>query len=253
MSSISPKSLCYCGSGVPYTSCCGNAAKLKWNKEAFGRTAENLMHPSLAHLVSRLPTSELDGQIYPPGILVRKMTGRYNLQEIKEKVLLYPEAKTAGVTDARGQTAKISNRQTGIVDLGDMAEPVIDLVRRVYRDEVEPFFQCKLRSMETPQILRYSKGSFYRPHSDSDIIDRSSQRWKKSMDRDLSLLIYLDQEYEGGSLIFPNFDFQLEAQEDLLVAFPSDFRYLHGVMPVISGVRNAIVSWCALQGSPPPQ
>jgi hypothetical protein len=33
----------------------------------------------------------------------------------------------------------------------------------------------------------------------------------------------------------------------MLAAFPLDYRYLQSAMPVLSSVRHAIVSWCAVK------
>ena len=128
-----------------------------------------------------------------------------------------------------------------------MTEAIIALVRKAYAQEIEPFYHCTLRSLETPQVLRYTRGSHYKPHSNSDVINFETGRWRKAQDRDYSLLIYLDEDFEGGELIFPNFDFRLRPRAGMLAAFPSDCRYLHGAMPVLSGVRHAIVSWCAIR------
>lgn len=238
---------CNCGSGKKYENCCGSVESLRWNEQAFGRVQGNLLSPELAHFVSEQPSCQFDGKNIPPGILILKLGAEYALKKIASEIISTEHTKEALVTvDGTGKKA-ISNRVTDIVEMGEMEQPVIELVRRAYAKEVEPFFNCKLRSLETPQVLRYTRGSCYHPHADADVMDRETLKWKKSRDRDYSLLIYLDEDYVGGELIFPNFDFKLKPQADMLVAFPSDFRYLHGAMPVLSGVRHAIVSWCAIK------
>ncbi|TXS89471.1 2OG-Fe(II) oxygenase [Parahaliea aestuarii] len=155
-----------------------------------------------------------------------------------------PARVVAGDNDLR----KTAWRETELVEQGAYADEVLNLVRRIYRDYAEPFYHCRLRSLESPHILRYSSGSYYRPHADSDQLNPDTGRWEKTLDRDLSLLLYLDEDYEGGELVFPNLDFEIRPCAGMLLMFPSDFRYLHGVRPVSRGQRHAVVSWCALQG-----
>ncbi|MEH6583873.1 MAG: 2OG-Fe(II) oxygenase [Halioglobus sp.] len=251
MSAASVDNMCSCGSGKSYDACCEARDALRWNEEAFGRIQGNFLSPEFARYVANEPVCELDGVRYPPGILARRLDDDYDLPAIADRIRAIPDAREAAV-NVEGESSKlISSRVTGIVNQGDMTETIIALVQRAYAWEVEPFYRCKLRSLESPQILRYTEGSHYRPHADSDVLDQHTQKWKKSQDRDYSLLIYLDQDFEGGELVFPNFDFTLRPQAGMLVAFPSDFRYLHGAKPVLSGVRHAIVSWCAIKPRSP--
>jgi SM-20-related protein len=246
MTEISPDSACTCGSGKPFHSCCGDVDAPYWNEKANGRIAGTFFDAQFARYVANEPACELDGTRFPPGILVRQLGSDYPLQEIIEALVASDRVEKAMIKEADQTKRRISNRVTDIVEQGAMKERIIDLVRGAYAREIEPFFNCKLRSLETPQVLRYTRGSHYKPHSDSDVIDLETARWKKVQDRDYSLLIYLDDSFEGGELIFPNFNFRLRPRAGMLAAFPSDCRYLHGAMPVLSGVRHAIVSWCAV-------
>ena len=246
MTDFTPDTVCTCGSGKLFRTCCGDIDSPSWNERAIGRIHGTYFDPQFVKYVKNEPVCELAGTIYPPGILARQLGSAYRLQSITDAIVASRSLREATVTDSNQQKRRTSTRVTDIVNPGALLAPIIDLVRKAYAREVEPFFSCKLRSLETPQVLRYRRGSHYKPHSDSDVINPETQRWRKSLDRDYSLLIYLDDEFEGGELIFPNFNFRLRPTAGMLAAFPSDCRYLHGAMPVLSGVRHAIVSWCAV-------
>ena len=237
---------CTCGSNKPFHDCCGNVDALFWNERANGRIAGTFFDPEFAKYVENEPVCEYRGAACPPGILVRQLSGDYRLRGIAETLISTREAHNALVRDTDQKTRSTSGRVTGIVEQGALAGRVIELVRKAYACEIEPFYSCKLKSLEAPQVLRYSRGSHYKPHSDSDVINPATGRWRKAQNRDYSLLIYLDEDFEGGELVFPNFDYRLRPEAGMLAAFPSDCRYLHGAMPVLSGVRHAIVSWCAV-------
>ena len=108
----------------------------------------------------------------------------------------------------------------------------------------------QLEWYETPRILRYEAGGYYQRHADNCHVDQNSNTWYKVQDRDLSLLLYLNDDYTGGGLTFVNFHFHYRPRVGDLLVFPSDNRYEHQAEQVESGVRYAIASWAALSGSP---
>ena len=56
--------------------------------------------------------------------------------------------------------------------------------------------------------------------------------WKRVVDRDVSLLIYLTEEFQGGEILFNNFQYRLKPRAGMVVYFPSDHRYVHTALPV---------------------
>lgn len=103
---------------------------------------------------------------------------------------------------------------------------------------------------ETPRILRYEAGGYYRRHSDSCQVNRTNNQWYKVLDRDLSLLLYLNDDYTGGGLRFIHFNYYFRPLPGSLLIFPSDNRYEHQAETVKSGLRYAIASWAAFSGTP---
>lgn len=137
------------------------------------------------------------------------------------------------------------------------AEVQPGVLRKVINDRVAEAFQLAATKMgasvswiETPLILRYQSGGFYLAHADSCLLDPASNTWVKVHDRDLSLLIYINEDFSGGGLSFTNFNFHLRPRTGDLLVFPSDNRYIHQAEVVESGIRYVIVSWAALAGSP---
>ena len=65
--------------------------------------------------------------------------------------------------------------------------------------------------------------------------------------RDVSVLLYLNDKFSGGNLHFPTQNVEIRPEPGLFVAFPSS--YLHAALPVDSGERLVIVSWSAAIGT----
>ena len=87
-------------------------------------------------------------------------------------------------------------------------------------------------------LLKYTKGGFYKTHCDSGTHNH----------RELSAVIFLNNDYEGGHLQFfePNSkDLILDVKPDVgkVVLWPSNYLFPHQATPVTKGTRYTIVSW----------
>jgi predicted 2-oxoglutarate/Fe(II)-dependent dioxygenase YbiX len=54
------------------------------------------------------------------------------------------------------------------------------------------------------------------------------------------VLIYLNDDYEGGEIEFVNFDIKIKPKAGTLIMFPSNYPYSHIAHPVISGTKYAV-------------
>lgn len=57
----------------------------------------------------------------------------------------------------------------------------------------------------------------------------------------VSAVGYLNDNYEGGELIFPRFDLKIKPEPGDLVVFPSTFIYEHSSEPIINGDKYSVV------------
>lgn len=107
-------------------------------------------------------------------------------------------------------------------------------------------------------LMTHPTGSYIDPHTDILDIDYEDNDPVRSEgpDKDeqvvafenmwsghLSILAYLNEDYEGGYLYFPEFDYYLKPKAGDVVMFPGSLYYVHGVSKVTSGVRYALSQW----------
>lgn len=87
------------------------------------------------------------------------------------------------------------------------------------------------------QALRYTPGGFYRFHWDHGT----------TTPRTLSLIYFVNDDYEGGDLIFKFWgkdkQIKIKKEKNVLIVWPSNFMYPHTVTDVEKGTRFSIVSW----------
>jgi len=142
-------------------------------------------------------------------------------------------------------------RNTQTVPVEPVLPQLRDLITNVVNDIINPFYQFEIRGYEDPQLLRYGVGGMYEPHIDGEGIwmnSDGSKVWRKTVDRDISLVLYLNADFEGGEFVFPDLHMKLSPKAGLLLCFPSSHHYRHGVLPVTKGERFAMVTWMTVKG-----
>ena len=59
----------------------------------------------------------------------------------------------------------------------------------------------------------------------------------------LSNIIYLNDDFDGGELFFPDFDFEIKPKPGMLAVFPGNTHYLHGVRKTNGNTRYTGTLW----------
>jgi hypothetical protein len=102
--------------------------------------------------------------------------------------------------------------------------------------------------------ITHPTGTYIDPHT--DILDIDDPNYEDSSFDDqiaqfpylwsghLSILGYLNDDFEGGELYFPELDYGFKPKKGSVVLFPGNLHYVHGVAPITSGVRYTISQWC---------
>ena len=104
----------------------------------------------------------------------------------------------------------------------------------LYKSKFPHMVTSKLNQVD---LLKYTPGGKYETH-----IDQCT-----AFPRHLSVIMNLNDEYEGGELMFTdqhsNEVKKLKLGMGSVVFFPSNFMYPHSILPIKKGTRYSIVSW----------
>ncbi len=214
---------CFCGSGQRFKSCCGSLAKPRLPPHGVHRV-ENFLPEG----VCRDWVDYLENQPRHP--LAINQLDRDNESGLRLQ--------------------RDSGRVTDEVQQGDLTEQIQGVVKRAFQQKVAPAFGRQIAWMEDPQVLRYEAGGLYGPHADGEHFNSATGMWHKVLDRDASLLLYLNQEFSGGELSFAQFNYRYQPIRGDLLFFPANGHYAHQALPVSDGVRFVIVSWAAYTDLP---
>ena len=96
-------------------------------------------------------------------------------------------------------------------------------------------YACRLNQID---LLKYKPSNKYEMHVDSSTTSF----------RTISCILNLNDEYEGGDLVFFNpIDKQktkrVKCKTGTLVFFPSNYLFPHTIEPITKGVRYSLASW----------
>lgn len=218
---LDPKKPCYCGSELAFGDCCATRQADRTPPEGV-LVIENFLPPSTCNSFVRYANKQprqwlmvIDNQLSGAGKAVQK---------------------------------RDPSRVTQHVELGKKHQQATRWVEDAIRQHAKPLGLPEW--FERPQLLRYGPGGKYLFHADAEEFDREQRRFYRLMDRDFSVLIYLNDDYEGGSLRFGYLNFEYQPRRGDLLLFPSNHLFSHESTPITKGTKYALVSWGAFYNTP---
>lgn len=81
-------------------------------------------------------------------------------------------------------------------------------------------------------ILKYGQTGYLPEHQDQGVSSRV-----------LSTVAYLNDNYDGGEIHFPQIDVTIKPEAGSVIFFPSNFIFSHTVKPIVNGFRYAVPQW----------
>jgi len=121
----------------------------------------------------------------------------------------------------------------------EISRVILKLVERL-KVEVDNFFSVDAKPT-SPAIVRWFPGQLQMPHADKELHEGENAGKPNDFPwYDIAGLFYLNEDYEGGELYFPNQKIQFKPKQASAYFFPGDMNYIHGVTKIDSGIRYVI-------------
>ena len=135
--------------------------------------------------------------------------------------------------------------------LGHFPEPDVDLElfnlsKSTVYDIVEKinnhvsFFFSKDVSLNTIHAQKFQTGGLGHVHSDNTDENGDSNHFEINK---YAAIIYLNDQYSGGEVFFPEHEMDVRPKAGSLVLFPGGKENIHGVREITSGLRYTIISF----------
>ena len=112
---------------------------------------------------------------------------------------------------------------------------ISNMVQR-FKKDVDAYFEVDAKET-SPAIVRWLPGQLQMPHADKQLPSGEPNDFPWF---DLAGLFYLNDDYEGGELYFPNQEIEFKPKPGAAYFFPGDLNYVHGVREIKSGIRYVI-------------
>jgi hypothetical protein len=118
------------------------------------------------------------------------------------------------------------------IELQSLWQDVYDAQSAAVDDYRQDYNIMDLKYWEAFNFIKYGPGQHFMEHHDHGF----------SYNCTVSLVAYINDDYEGGELYFRLQDLKIKPQAGDLYIFPSNFMYPHQAMPVQSGLKYSIVT-----------
>ena len=121
----------------------------------------------------------------------------------------------------------------GVKEEDPIDQTIFKYVQKAITDYNDLFKSWRPSEDSGYQILKYSPGGKYLEHCDQH----------KQYNREITLIINLNDEYEGGELHHVGGLIRTKMKKGDIIMFPSNFVYRHAITPITSGNRYSVVTW----------
>ena len=92
-------------------------------------------------------------------------------------------------------------------------------------------------------------GDSHIPHADNERLEDGVWVPNHTPQRDYTGIAYLNDNFVGGNLVFPELNVVITPKPGLLVGFPSSHDFVHAVPTVLSGKRYSLPIWFTLNST----
>lgn len=156
--------------------------------------------------------------------------GAYSWQEAtvgyREKMPEYRDC-----VDFKIKKLDYPNKDKGQLILDEIWQDAYDAQHPVVQDYCAKY-NIEMNYWEAMNFIRYGEGQHFQEHADHGY----------SYYCTVSLVGYLNDDYEEGGLYFPKLNVNIKPKAGDVYVFPSTYLFSHRAMPVTSGIKYSVVT-----------
>jgi hypothetical protein len=114
-----------------------------------------------------------------------------------------------------------------------------ETLRKKFQEAIELVFDQEVVA-NTSHAQKWDVGGFAAPHSDNSDFDGTPNAFE--INKYVGIL-YLNDDYEGGTLYFPEHGIEFKPSANSFICFPGGVENIHGVKEILKGTRYTMVSF----------
>lgn len=182
-------------------------------------------------------------------------------QEDLEKILSFCEGASTWSSSTFYRNGKVENYPDLKTTFNDASPEVFNLFTNalsLIKDKIEWSYGARVIPKKYEAIRKWSPNEHQDVHADNELasgrflslqyitdedqeIDESEHALPNDF-VDYSSVFYINDNYTGGELFFPEYDITIKPKAGDFITWPSNAKYLHGVTSVIDGYRYTMPS-----------
>ncbi|MEO1131537.1 MAG: 2OG-Fe(II) oxygenase [Cyanobacteria bacterium J06639_1] len=141
-------------------------------------------------------------------------------------------------------------RSNDLLYLGD-PDPLLESTSQLLlgaintiQDLLFEHYGIRFPNSEACSILRYREGEFYKRHVDNLLLSSRQEEVQRGVPtRDVSIVGYLNQDFEGGETYFDRQNLKVKPQTGSVLVFPAFYTYPHQSLSVTRGIKFSFATW----------
>jgi hypothetical protein len=141
--------------------------------------------------------------------------------------------------DSKGMALVSSQEALVRSGLEERNQNYFEWLRLEVKAAIEQAFSREVVTNST-HAQAWPTGSFARWHSDNSDLDGNPTAWS---DNKFASILYLNDNYQGGELVFRDHDLTVKLPQGSLIAFPGGIHNVHKVEEIVDGTRYTIVGF----------
>jgi predicted 2-oxoglutarate/Fe(II)-dependent dioxygenase YbiX len=141
-------------------------------------------------------------------------------------------------------------RSNNLLYLGEQDAPLQSinqlLMEKVslIQDFLKQHYGIHFSHAEPCSILQYQPGQFYKRHVDNLLFSSRFEEAAKGVPtRDVSVVGYLNDRFEGGETYFDRQKLKITPKRGTVIVFPAYWTHPHASLPVVSGTKYSFTTW----------
>jgi hypothetical protein len=134
--------------------------------------------------------------------------------------------------------------QARIIESDDLPETVLeklnDIFKLVHKKSID-LYDVEINRFQKSAIhlVKFVKGFYLKPHVDTLSVEGNH----------VASVYYINDDYVGGEISFPEYDLKIKPQANSLIIFPGNENYVHEVKKIIDKDRYSSAMWFQFTGS----
>lgn len=196
------------------------------------RNSIEVINPALGINVYRGAITKEQGQKYIE-ILESSLNGQTQYRWSDAQVTNSSEAdlEARNAKDFKFNSQGLGPRTEENSKLYDMHEQIFRAVKACV-DDYGHYWGVGIMSYEAFNFVKYEgAGTHFKIHADHGPTYVTT----------VSIVVYLNNDYEGGEIWFPRFELSIKPKAGDIVVFPSTYVYEHASQDMISGTKYSVV------------